>query len=1143
MLKIFYLFFFLLNFIPHTIFAQESSFVSIVNPVRGSDFWDLKNQDPQIAVLGQIDILNQFNLPATWLYRFDALNDKKIIEALKKRPDDEKGLFLEVTPTLTNEAGVNYRRSQNWHSAGSAFLTGYDRIEREKIIDTAFEKFKKAFGNYPVSVGAWWLDSFSLDYMQKKYGILASLIVADQYTTDNYQIWGQYFSTPYYPSKKNALHPAQTVENKLPVVMLQWAARDPVNSYGNGVEESTFSVQANDYLDYHNLNTKYFSTLLDLYTKQSLNQFSHLVVGLENSYLWEKYKTEYKNQIEVLSKKKKIGEISVVTMKDFASWYKNRFPDFSPAQIIVADDPLGSFKKAVWFMNPYFRVGWFFNKDGSTFRDIRQYIDGEEELCFQNRCGSVNFATNATRVLDEVSFGQKWVIDKGKISDFKVTKQKDNFIISYKNEAGSERKIELLPRDISVDGKISSIDGAILEATKYQFNQKEQINLKKGWFEWSIQSVAVKIIKFLIFIIIGCLVPGLLLIKRVFNEEIPFWKKISLSLPLGFVLITLLFYLFSLIDFKQGIFIYLLINLLFLIKTRKQIFSNFSLKFKDKFSFILIGLTLVGTIFQQLPVFKSSLHFPYGLGFWGPNTHDGLWHISLINQLIKSATPPENPIFAREGLTNYHFFYDLFVALTNYVSAIPVADLLFRFYPIIFSLLLGILTYFLINLLVAEKNIWKQRLAYFFGIYLVYFAGSFGWIVEFIKIRHLGGESAFWANQSISFNLNPPFAISLLIIITIFQILPKLRTRLSILVITILAGSLIAFKAYPAILVLLSLLIVGILKRNKQYIYTFFYSSILSAILFLFTFSVDKQLIIFSPFWFIHSMIDSPDRVGWVRLSLARVAGWESGNWFKFFASEAISMTLFIVGNLGTRVVVLFGLTRMNKITKINNLFILFIFVLAMLSLIIPILFIQAGNPWNSIQFIYYVLYISAVVGGIVFAGIIQTNRIFAFIIIAIFLVITPINSWATANGYLSYQPHALVTKGELEALNFLKSQDDGVVLTYPYDEKLKTKIAEPWPIVAYDSTAYVSALSSKPVFVEDEPQNQILLINYQKRLVASKDFFQNSKLTETKFLQENDISYIYIQKIFNTKLDEGQRYKNIFENEEVVIYKVENSL
>src|SRR3989344_9044590 len=398
------LFLFIIIIATPVSFAKESSFVTIVNPISGEDFWELNNQGIETAVLGQLEILKQFNLPATWLIRFDALNNQKILDILTNLSNHEKGLFLEITPSWAKIANIQYRKSDSWHFAGSAFLTGYERSEREKLIDTAFEKFKLIFSYYPKSVGAWWIDAYSLDYMQKKYGIVAALVVSDQYSTDNYQIWGQYFSTPYFPSKNNALHPAQNLENKLDVVMTQWAPRDPVNSYGNGVAESTFSVQANDYIDYHKLDTKYFSSLIDIYTKQQFNSFAHVVVGLENSYEWSKYADEYGKQLKILAEKAKNDQFSVIPLKDFVLWYKLNFPKLSPAQLIIADDPLGSFKKTVWFMNPYYRVGWFYNLDGSVFRDIRQYIDGEEELCFKARCDSVNFAASATRVLDEVSF-------------------------------------------------------------------------------------------------------------------------------------------------------------------------------------------------------------------------------------------------------------------------------------------------------------------------------------------------------------------------------------------------------------------------------------------------------------------------------------------------------------------------------------------------------------------------------------------------------------------------------------------------------------------------------------------------------------------------------------------------------------------
>ncbi len=1131
MIKIFYCLIFLVLsfFLDSAVLAQSNSFVSVVNPIRGSDFWSLKDQDPQTAFFGQRDILKKQNIEATWLIRFDALADNKIIDSLKTT-SDEKGLFLEVTPIWTKEAGVEYQISESWHSAKSAFLTGYEPYQREKLIDAAFEKFKNIFGSYPKSVGAWWIDSYSLSYMHKKYEIIDALIVADQYTTDNYQIWGQYFSTPYYPSRVNALHPAQTLENKLPVVITQWAARDPVNGYGNGVLESTYSVQANDYLDYHDLDTNYFEKLIDIYTKQKFNKFGHIVVGLENSYEWGKYAKEYENQIKKLAQKRKNNEIFISSLANFANWYKQNFPDLSPAQIIMADDPLGSEKKVVWFMNRFYRAGWFYNEAGSVFRDIRQYIDGKEELCLQKRCDEVNFATSATRVLDEVSFGHKWLIDEGKISDFRLSKEGEKYLITYENEAENSRKIEFMPRDIGVDGKILSIDTTILDAIKSDTqNFKKKNNFEKSGFNWNIGSVVSKITRFLLFILIVCLVPGFVLTNKLFMEE-KILKRVFIATITGFVLITITFYVASLLNFRFLLFLYVLVNLFLFFKLKLT--STFKITIPDlKIVDLVIGLVIIiGTIFQNIPSFKNGLVFSFGMGFWGPNTHDGVWHISLINQLVK-ALPVQNPIFADSILKNYHFFYDLMIAQAVFFTQIPVIDLVFRFYPIVFSLLLGIGTYYLT----------KSKLAAIFSLYFVYFAGSFGWIVDFIKQKTFAGESAFWANQSISFNLNPPFAISLLIIIALLLMLnsKKIKSFRGIIIMVILAGSLIGFKSYAAVLFFIPLAIlalINVLKKDFTLLSVLVLSFILSLVFFISNFQTNQQLVIFSPFWLIHSMVDSMDRVGWVRLSQARVAGIETNNWFKFIIAETVGLLIFIAGNLGIRILAFSSLWKIKGILKDNKQ--LFLFIFSVVSFLIPILFIQSGNPWNTIQFSYYGLYIAAIVGGGVAASfIIKLPKIVAIVATVLIIVITPINSITTSSYYQGYLPHARIDPQELKALEFLSKQPEGIVLTYPYNDKLKQLILEPWPLFVYDSTAYVSALSDKPVYLADEGQNQILLTDYKKRLVASRDFFGNST-RGYKFLKNSNIKYIYLPKVHKVSLGKIDNVKIIFENEEVIIYK-----
>src|SRR3989344_6461676 len=92
----------------------------------------------------------------------------------------------------------------------------------------------------------------------------------------------------------------------------------------------------------------------------------------------------------------------------------------------------------------------------------------------------------------------------------------------------------------------------------------------------------------------------------------------------------------------------------------------------------------------------------------------------------------------------------------------------------------------------------------------------------------------------------------------------------------------------------------------------------------------------------------------------------------------------------------------------------------------------------------------------------------------------------------------------------------------------------------AYDSTAYVSALSQKSTFLEDEPQNQILLTDLKRRLVGASDFFRVSDQMGRSFLKDNQIKYIYLPKIFKRSIDEKLlNAKNIFENEEIIIYKI----
>ena len=91
-------FFFLFCLIAEkTVSAAENSFVTIVNPVRGEEFFNPKPQDFLKGFKIQKQLIDNLNLPATWLLRFDILNSPSISNFKNFSGSQELGIFLEIS--------------------------------------------------------------------------------------------------------------------------------------------------------------------------------------------------------------------------------------------------------------------------------------------------------------------------------------------------------------------------------------------------------------------------------------------------------------------------------------------------------------------------------------------------------------------------------------------------------------------------------------------------------------------------------------------------------------------------------------------------------------------------------------------------------------------------------------------------------------------------------------------------------------------------------------------------------------------------------------------------------------------------------------------------------------------------------------
>lgn len=386
---------------PAKVLADEGTscrhrYLTLTNPVRGRNLWldntlkPLENQYKAVA---------DRNFSATWLLQYDALTDKEIIAFIKDHfeVNQEIGLFLEISENLARSARVVYPPLVPWYEPQAVFLSGYSQSERRKLIDALFTQFKETFGHYPVSVGAWWIDSYSLAYIKNKYGLKAALIVADQQTTDNYGVWGQWWGVPYYPSLANVLLPAQNSQTKLDVVVLQWAQRDLTKAYGEGKSFSNYSLQANDYLE-RGLDTSYFKQLAGQYLDCRL-PVGQITVGLETGIESVKVFPEYINQLAVLSE---TGGLQSVTMMEFSDRYRSLYPS-NPEKIIIKDN------QSEWFLTPRGRENRFL-KEIIIYQDNLAFEDffAADKKSFLNRklpISPKNFLSSPLLILLAFIFG------------------------------------------------------------------------------------------------------------------------------------------------------------------------------------------------------------------------------------------------------------------------------------------------------------------------------------------------------------------------------------------------------------------------------------------------------------------------------------------------------------------------------------------------------------------------------------------------------------------------------------------------------------------------------------------------------------------------------------------------------------------
>ena len=357
---------------------NQPRIINIVNFIRQTDY-RVVDSDRKLyeTVCRQVELVNRYDLPATFLLEYDALINPLYQKLLKTklRNGAEIGAWWELTQPHIEAAGLKWRGEHPWVShANIAFSTGYTKEERERLVDVYMRKFKDVFGTYPKSVGSWYIDAHTLAYMHDRYGIEASCNCKDQIGTDGYTLWGGYWNQAYYPSRLNAYMPAQTGAGQIPVPVFRMLGSDPIYQYDDGLGNERQGVISLEPVYKHaGMNRKWVDYFFDALTDGPCLAFGYAQAGQENSFTWDNMREGLEMQMPLIDSLRRAGKVRVETLGESGRWFRKRFPLTPATAVTTVSDVRGEGNKTVWYDSRYYRANLLWEKGRFRFRDIHLF--------------------------------------------------------------------------------------------------------------------------------------------------------------------------------------------------------------------------------------------------------------------------------------------------------------------------------------------------------------------------------------------------------------------------------------------------------------------------------------------------------------------------------------------------------------------------------------------------------------------------------------------------------------------------------------------------------------------------------------------------------------------------------------------------
>ena len=338
--------------------------------------------------------IHQYGFKGTWLLQYDALIDPRYQDMMREEIAHgcEVGGWWEITQPHVEDAGYTWRGRfpWDWH-ADKGFAVGYTQEERERLVDVFMEKFKEIFGQYPQSIGSWFIDAHSLAYMREKYGIEGCCICRDQVGTDGYTLWGGYWHGAYYPSRVNAYMPAQTEAGQIDLPVFRMLGSDPLYQYSAGVGGSIQSVCTMEPTYVNAQDSTWVSWYLRCQTEHPALGYTYFQAGQENSFTWGAFHKGYEVQLPQIAALEKAGKLRVETLIETARAFRKKYSVTPPTACSALEDYTDRQGKTLWFNTRFYRANILWEADRMGIRDIHLFDERVvspyyDKVCTSNQC-------------------------------------------------------------------------------------------------------------------------------------------------------------------------------------------------------------------------------------------------------------------------------------------------------------------------------------------------------------------------------------------------------------------------------------------------------------------------------------------------------------------------------------------------------------------------------------------------------------------------------------------------------------------------------------------------------------------------------------------------------------------------------------